>query len=580
MTHLQKPRVSPLLKWFSSLFDYHFGYTTPTLWVVGSAHVAQSTRFYRTKKNASVHEKSPQFPLAVRQEAQAALTEYLHSTRSLPFSDAEHISRNSPHFLERLLKSVNPDKEVSRSVVRFLRYHPINEFEPFFESLGLSPSEYLPFLPPKIMFLNDDKLLMENYHVLCNYGVSRNKIGNIYKGAPEVFRYSPGLLKSKLQSFEEVGLHRITVAKIVCLSPHLLTGNVNKEFFSVLEKLKSAGVDTGTECEWVQGQLSKGNSYNWRRVCEVMCIFCKLGFSEEQLRKIICQNPELLFETSGNTTFSLVGFLLKFGYAQHDIQNVFLQLPKINFGQFVRNFRNCYIFLVEIEMNSHDIGNIVRSHPMLLGSCSLKKAVTLLTKLKSGKKRICKMILTDPLVLKKWVIGLRVDPLLSTEEEDFNSKVMKTKFLLSLGFVENSSEMEEALKLFRGKGLELQERYDCLLNSGLKPKEVAKMVKVAPQILNQSKEHIEAKIDFLIKTLGYPVSSLVAFPNYISYTFERSSLRFSMYNWLKEQGRVDRNLALSTIIACSDKIFMKTYVNPHPGGPDIWEKLKKEVYPD
>nr|GLL47466.1 transcription termination factor MTEF18, mitochondrial-like [Ipomoea trifida] len=579
MTHLQKPRVSPLLKWVSSFFDHHFGYTSPTLWLSGSAQAVQSTRFYRTKKNAPVLEKTPQFPLAVRQEAQAALTEYLHSTRSLPFSDAEHISRNSPHFLESLLKRVNPDKEVSRSVVRFLRYHPINEFEPFFESVGLSPSEYSPFLPPKMMFLNDDKLLMENYHVLCNYGVARKEIGNIYKEAPEVFRYSSGLLKLKLQSFEEVGLHRVTVAKIVCLSPHLLTGNENKDFFTVLEKLKSAGVETGTECEWIQGQISKGNAHNWRRVCEAMCMLCKLGFSEEKLRKIICQNPELLFETSGHTTFSLIGFLLKFGYAPHDMQNVFLQLPKHKVGQFVRNLHSCYVFLVEIDMHNHDIGNIVRSHPVLLGSCSLKKAVTLLTNLRSGKKRICKMILTDPHVLKKWVVGLRVEPLQPTED-DLNSNVMKTKFLLSLGFVENSSEMEEALKAFRGKGLELQERYDCLVNSGLKPKEVAKMVKVAPHILNQSKEHIEAKIDFLINTLGYPVSSLVAFPYYISYTFERSTLRLSMYNWLKERGRVRQNLALSTLIACSDKIFLKTYVNPHPGGPYTWEKLKKQVYPD
>ncbi|XP_031114676.1 transcription termination factor MTEF18, mitochondrial-like [Ipomoea triloba] len=576
MTHLQKPRVSPLLKWVSSFFDNHFGYTSPTLWLSGSA---RSTRFYRTKKNAPVLEKTPQFPLAVRQEAQAALTEYLHSTRSLPFSDAEHISRNSPHFLESLLKRVNPDKEVSRSVVRFLRYHPINEFEPFFESVGLSPSEYSPFLPPKMMFLNDDKLLMENYHVLCNYGVARNEIGNIYKEAPEVFRYSSGLLKLKLQSFEEVGLHRVTVAKIVCLSPHLLTGNESKDFFTVLEKLKSAGVEAGTECEWIQGQISKGNAHNWRCVCEAMCMFCKLGFSEEKLRKIICQNPELLFEASGHTTFLLIGFLLKFGYAPHDMQNVFLQIPKHKVGQFVRNLRSCYIFLVEIDMHSHDIGNIVRSHAVLLGSCSLKKAVTLLTNLRSGKKRICKMILTDPHVLKKWVVGLRVEPLQPTED-DLNSNVMKTKFLLSLGFVENSSEMEEALKAFRGKGLELQERYDCLVNSGLKPKEVAKMVKVAPHILNQSKEHIEAKIDFLINTLGYPVSSLVAFPYYISYTFERSTLRLSMYNWLKERGRVRQNLALSTLIACSDKIFLKTYVNPHPGGLYTWEKLKKQVYPD
>ncbi|CAH9079347.1 unnamed protein product [Cuscuta epithymum] len=566
MIHCQKLRVSSVVIKCLSYFS-------------GLTHIYQGTRFYRTKQNAQIPGKTL---LAIRQEAQSALTEYLHTTRSLPFTDAEHISKNSPHFLETLLNRVNLENDVARSVVRFLRYNPINEFEPFFESLGLSPSEFLRFLPPNIMFLNDDTSLMENYHALCNYGVQRNKIGIIYKKVPEVFQYAPGFLKSKLRSFEEFGLNQTTVAKFVCLSPHLLKENVHRDFFMVLDKLKSVGIESGVEYEWIKGKLSIAESYNWRRVCEVMFLFNNLGFSEEQLRNLVCQNPELLFDTSGHGTFSLIGLMLKFGSARDDLKNMFLNLPNIKVGKFLRNLRNSYVFLVGIDMINHDIGNMFRAHNVLLGSCSLKKVVTLLSSLKTGKKKICKMILADPNILKEWVFGLKVGPLTSTEEaeEDLKSKAMKTNFLLSLGFVENSSEMEKALKAFRGKGLELQERYDCLVNAGLNPNDVAKMVKVSPHILNQSKEHIEAKIEFFKSTLGIPVSCLVSFPNYISYTCERSTLRLSMYKWLKDQGRVRRKLALSTLIASSEKIFMKTYVNPHPGGPCMWEKLKREVYPN
>ena len=156
--------------------------------------------------------------------------------------------------------------------------------------------------------------------------------------------------------------------------------------------------------------------------------------------------------------------------------------------------------------------------------------------------------------------------------------MLKTKFFLDLGFVENSDEMKRALKVFRGRGAELQERFDCLVIAGLDRKDVCEMIKVSPQILNQKKEVIEMKIDFLINDLGLPVSSLVRFPSYLSYTMQRAKLRLTMYNWLKEQGKVNPVLSFSTIVGCTDNVFLSQYVDRHPRGPEIWEDLKKEIY--
>ncbi|EPS74257.1 hypothetical protein M569_00502, partial [Genlisea aurea] len=123
----------------------------------------------------------------VKSEAQSVLLDYFHSTRGLQFSDAENMSKNTPEFFDALTNRVFVcnDSEVSRSLIRFLRYHPVNEFEPFFESIGLKPSEYSSYLPRTLMFLNEDELLMENYTLLCNYGFPRNRIGRIYKEATE-----------------------------------------------------------------------------------------------------------------------------------------------------------------------------------------------------------------------------------------------------------------------------------------------------------------------------------------------------------------------------------------------------------
>ncbi|XP_031102347.1 transcription termination factor MTEF18, mitochondrial-like [Ipomoea triloba] len=575
MNHLRELRISSLLKWVSVNYTHNsFRPSRTKLWAIGSTDIAQNYRFYRTKK--SLEEKS-QFSPTVRRQAQAALLEYLHSTRGLQFLDAEHISRNSPHFLESLLKRVdNSESQSVGSVARYLRYHPINEFEPFFESMGLHPSEYSLVLPPQLMFLNDDQVLMQNYHVFCNCGFPRDKIGKIYKEAPEVFRYSRGVLELKLRLFGEVGLEldRSTLVKVIYSNPYLLVGNVDREFLRFLEKLRSAGI----EHEWIWKQLLKGVSYNWSRLFEVLLLFGKLGFGEEQLGKVIGNNPELLFESSGRTIFSIMGFLWKFGCTQHKIYSMFAQFPQIQTGKFLKNLHYCYHVLIEIEMPVEEIGSIFRTDPLLLGSCSLKKADSLLRTLNSGKKRLCKMILEDPQVLKKWVLGARVEPVPIAEEMQ-RSKEMKTKFLLNLGFVENRGEMEGALKAFRGKGLELQERFDCFVKAGIDPKDVSTMIRVYPNILNQTKDVIEAKIDFLVNSLGYPLSSLVSFPSYIAYNLQRTKLRVSMYNWLKNQGSVDPNLALRTIVACSEKAFVRAYVSRHPEGHEIWEKLKKDINP-
>ncbi|KAF8395899.1 hypothetical protein HHK36_019854 [Tetracentron sinense] len=586
MTHLQKFRTPSILKWVSSEISekYLKSSKPPFFCTTGSLYTAKkstlySTRALQTEKCQILDESSTpdcetvaRISRRSRALAQNALLEYLHATRCLQFTDAEYMSKNSPNFLEKLLKKVENEQEIGRSLARFFRYHPINEFEPFFESFGLKPSEFSHFLPRGLMFLSDDEVLLENYHVLCNYGIARGKIGKIYKEAMEVFRYDYGVLDSKLWAYEALRLSRSTVIKAVASSPSLLVGDANGDFVKVLEELKSLGM----EYNWIEGRLSERNSYNWGRMLGLLCFFSEMGYSKEQLGGLIRSNPGLLFEASGNRTFSLIGLLLKFGSTVDEILPLFLQFPRVQVGTFVRNLRQGLLFLIEVEMEAEEIGRIMRAHPLMLGLCSLKKPNSVLAKLNIGKKRLCGIIKEDPQELKNWILGTKVDPLPNSGEDE-RSLIQKTEFLLKLGFIENSDEMNKALKVFRGKGGDLQERFDCFVKAGLDRKDVSEMIKVAPQVLNQTRDVIEMKIDFLVNGLGYPISSLVAFPSYLSYKIQRVKLRFSMYTWLKDEGIAAPMLALSTILACSDKIFIKQYVNHHPKGPEVWEKFVKDL---
>lgn len=583
MNHFAKPRALCIIQWVSSdIGETQLGSSKLPFWLSRAFIIGPNARYYRTKitvhaetfesldeASSAKNKNVAKFSRATRKEAQAALLDYLHSTRSIQFMDAENMSKNSPHFLEKLLKRVENEQDIGRSITRLLRYHPINEFEPFFESLGLRPGEYAPLLPRGLLFLGDDDLLLENYRVLCNYGIARNQIGKIYKKAKEIFQDDYGVLSSKLQAYKELGLSRTTVAKFVIKSPDLLIGNVNVEFVQVLEKLKSFGIDIS----WIEGHLLEGSTNKWSQMLGLLCLFSEMGCSEEQLAVLITKHPELLFDGSGDRTLSLIGFLLKFGSRLDQICSMFLQFPQIEVGKFLLNLRQCFLFLNEIEMEAVEIGKIVCSNALLLGSCTLKKTNSLLSNLNIGKKRLCKFIQENPQQLSNWVLGKRVQPLPREEK----SHIEKSKFLLKVGFVENSDKMKAAFKVFRGKGAELQERFDCIVKAGLNQQDVSQMIKVSPQILNQTKDVIQMKIDFLTNDSGYPISALVSFPGCLAYTKQRVKLRLSMYYWLKHQGIVDPKLALSTIVASSEKMFVSQYVNSHPSGPQVWQDLKKKI---
>ncbi|KAK9154608.1 hypothetical protein Sjap_002088 [Stephania japonica] len=570
MNNLQKLKSLSFLKWGFSDFYPNNCVRSKTLILFYSSRVeiaedVQTIEEIRAPKCSSV----PRVSCMARKEAQRSLLEYLHCTRNLPFSDAEHISKNSPSFLNKLLKKVKDEQQIGQYLTKHFQYNPIHEFEPFFESIGLKRSEIDAVLPHSLMFLSDDDLLLENYRVLCNYGVDRSKIGKIYREVREVFGYDHGVLRSKLQAYEDLGLSRAIVIKVVASSPSLLIGVVNCEFVEVLEMLKKVGI----EHDWIKGQLSEKTSYQWNRMLRILSFFNEIFCSEEEVSGVIQKHPGLMLDGSGSKTFSLITVLVKLGFKKRELSSLFLHFPRIQVGTFTRNFRQALLLLIEIEMVADDVVKIIWEHSTQVGSFPLKKPISIFNNLKVRKKRLCNMIMEDPHQLKNRALELRVNPLPNSDEKE-QSQMQKTEFFLKLGFVPNSEEMKKSLKVCHGKGEELQERFDCFVKAGLDKEVVCEMIKVTPRVLNQTKHVIESKIDFLVNDLGYPISSIAIFPYCIAYAVERVKLRFSMYNWLKEQGAA--SLALSTILASSDKDFVKSYVEHHPQGLEVWEKLKKE----
>ncbi|KAJ0965049.1 hypothetical protein J5N97_026187 [Dioscorea zingiberensis] len=429
----------------------------------------------------------------------------------------------------KLTAKLENEQDIGRSLARFLRYNPINEFEPFFESLGLKPSEFHPLLPRNLIFLTDDDVLLENYHVLCNYGVPRSKIGKMYREAMEIFRYDCGVLSLKLQAYEELGLSRPTIIKLATCCPRLLIGDVNVEFLNVVDKLKTFGI----ELDWLRGCLSDKSLYSWNRILEMLDFLDLMGCGKKELASLMCENPRFVFDDSGKKIYVLVAMLLKLGLSRNMILNLFVQYPRILTGNFTKYLLQSVQFLSGIGMENKDISRIISTHPQVFGTSTCRKCEVVLESLKLTAERLCEILIEDPSQFSNLACRKKVT-IANLPRVEGSYLQEKTNFLLKLGFVENSDEMAKAVSKFRGRGDQLQERFDCLVNVGLDCHTVSEMVKLAPPLLNQSTDVTEKKIDYLLNHLGYPLEALVAFPTFLCYNMEKIKLRFTMYAWLKE----------------------------------------------
>ncbi|KAL1196889.1 Transcription termination factor MTEF18 [Cardamine amara subsp. amara] len=512
----------------------------------------------------------------IRKMAQVAMFDYFYQTRGLQFLVAESMSKNAPFFNDNLLKKLNGGCDVEaddvvRSITRFLWFHPVNEFEPFLESLGLKPSEFSHLIPCDKMFLNEDEFLLENYHIFWNYGIGREKMGKIFKEAREVFGYETGVLASKIKRYENLGFSKLFLSKLIVCSPSILIGNMNVELGKAMEMLKAMGFGV----DWVTENLSEEVSYDWSSMYRCLSFLRDLFADENELRELLRKSPSLIFVDSGEWTLILAGFETKLGSSRSDLSSLIQTFSQIqSLGKCVSNLRHCLLFLRDIKLKADEIGKVFRSHSSWIGVSRLKQTSTLLLNLKGGKRRLRQVIQESPEEMKKWTKGLRLQPLPGTGV-DTKSKTMKTRFLLDLGYKENSEEMERALKSFRGRGSELQERFNVLVSFGLNEKDAKDMVKTSPDILTQSSDVLESKVNYLVNELGYPLSTLVAFPTCLKYTLQRMKLRFAMFFWLQARGKADPKLAVSSILVYSDKCFATKFVNRHPDGPKHFEDLKK-----
>ncbi|PKA58270.1 hypothetical protein AXF42_Ash012994 [Apostasia shenzhenica] len=513
-------------------------------------------------------------------EAQVALTEYLHGTRSLPFSIADHIASNSPISLSTLVFRASLGEESPTQYARvlrsFLSYHPVNEFEFFFESIGLSLSH--PSVASRSpIFLSDDAPLLAAVSSLLRFGFPWTRLGVLYLDSPSIFSLPPGQLLSRLQGFESLGLRRLCVIAICLAFPSSLSASADDSETELLFRdLRTVLVDYGLEC------CAGGDVEALFRFCRRIGVFYELGSEKGTMGEIMGQNREIIVQLDEFVLAQKLKFLLNLGLRREEVGVFALKNCKI----FYLDLNCTYIiipdYLLWLGLGKEEVDSLMKRCPFVKGKNKLGSLPGIMKALDLDKwfltKVVCEKNLHFLILPNEYVDSCHSRMEAEFMEDLERLKLMKkqpfidakVEFFLSIGFGKNNMT-SKVVRLVHGNQEKLQERLDCLIGLGISYPVICRMICAQPKLINQSKELIWQKVNYLIQDLGYDVQYLDSFPAFLMFHLEkRVKPRYRILNWLKDLGLLKHPLAPATVLANSQKKFIFTLSCIHPAAPKQW----------
>ena len=106
---------------------------------------------------------------------------------------------------------------------------------------------------------------------------------------------------------------------------------------------------------------------------------------------------------------------------------------------------------------------------------------------------------------------------------------------------------------------------DTFLGLGFSRVELAGMVKRFPQCIGLSTETVKKKNEFLVEKMNWPLKSLALFPHVFGCSMEKRIVpRCEVIKALMSKGLLGSELpSVSSVLACTDHMFMKKYVSKH-----------------
>ncbi|XP_062186899.1 transcription termination factor MTEF18, mitochondrial-like [Phragmites australis] len=515
--------------------------------------------------------------------ARAAVSEYLHSTRCLPSSHADSIAAHSPRSLLSFLAALPavpgtlPTAELPAFLRRHLAFNPLNELPFFLESIGAPPHAAVSAPRSDLMFLADHPSLLGSVAALAHFGFPWSRLGFLFPAV--LFGVPPDLISARLAALE-ARLHRLPRAAIIaaCLT-----------FPSLLECDLSDGdplvKDLGTAFRSLRSDLGSSNDIDaFSGVCRRMQMFYDAGAELGSIGGLVGGSRRVFLEVDEKRIGKRLRFFKELGIVGKELGRFLLT----NAGVFDLDFSDAVIsvpeYLHRVGLADDEVDAAVGKHPYVVGKNRLENLPRVLRAMELEHRFLEKIsvggeslrYLTPDFVLEDGSFDTEVeraflDGMAKVKAERKAKHVdNKLEFLKSIGYGENEIATRVIPFLNSTQDL-LQERFDYLLERGVEYKILCRMLSVFPKVLNQGKEIMSEKLNYLTEELGYSLEYLDCFPAFLCFDLQnRTKPRYTMLRWLQKHGLLKKILAPATVLANSERRFITNLYIVHPAAPKLW----------
>ncbi|URD84816.1 mTERF [Musa troglodytarum] len=438
-------------------------------------------------------------------EAQRFLTDYLHCTGSLPFSHAESIASNSPFTLSDLVSQLPlpPDAvaaDVKVALGRFLAYRPINEFEFFFESIGLPPSSSPAAASYRSIFLSDETRLLASVSALVHFGFPWTKLGLLYREEPSIFSSGPDCLVARLRALEARGFYRVCVIGICLAFPSALSADAEPggEMDLLFRDLKTVFVDFS-----LAGCVTENDVDVFLQVSRRIRVFYDLGSRKGTMGELMGRNREIFVTVDEAVIAKKLKYLINLGMEEQKVGPFILGCPDLLGFDLENPSVAMPEYLNHVGLDKNEVTSLSQRYPYVMGKNKLgnlpgmMRAMDLhswfLSRILDGNYHYLSSSFVsaaphDTAIESGFLQAL--DRVKRLKMEQFVDN--KLEFLLGIGFGENEITVR-MLSLINGTKNHLQERFDRLLGMGIEYSMLCRMVSGTPKLLNRSNGMLQKK---------------------------------------------------------------------------------------
>ncbi|KAI3723947.1 hypothetical protein L2E82_35709 [Cichorium intybus] len=502
-------------------------------------------------------------------QAQEALTDYLHAVRTIPYTFAENISKYSAVSLSAVISKVKfSASDFPKSLHRFLRYHPVNEFELFFESIGIDVDDLDGVLPARKFFLSEDLNAFNAACTLYGFGVPWNKLGMLYTEQKAIFEKDSFELKKMWNRFLDYGFTSSSLIGIFLVFPYLLNGDT--EIDPLFHDLKRVIIDFNLIND------VEGNVDEWIDICRKIRLFYNLESSKHELFQMIGRSKHILVEYSEEILSEKIEYFSRFEVTNNEIMSFLLSQSEI-FKFDLKTPIFCVSGLLKhFGIYEEHLKSLTKKCPYVFGRNKVSNLPEVMKSLNLNQWLFDKIKDGGHNLLRNYSIPNPnqdfdkdfLESLVRIQSSRVpNHTLSKLEFLHAIGYGENGLTIK-VLKHVHGTKSQLIERFNCLIQNGLEFSKLVKIISLSPKILNQQSEILEKKVRFLCEEIGSSLDYLDVFPAYLCFDLEkRIKPRYRFHTWLMETGLCERKYSLASIIATSEMSFIARVYRIHPAAP-------------